>query len=231
MTTPNARLRARSIGFKAQAHSSIKRDTVVTVTTGNLGSTFIYNPSPPQATTDLRISGQPSWRSYFQFRDNLDSLSVPCPNATVNCRVLLKNATINYAALLLQPLPTQAAYSPEDSIIVAAYAVFPNSTLPIGRSPLGGIVGTTRYPLKPAQFAGGTQARVEVPITGFVATLAGARDTTTVNSATRPTSISLLSSPEGATFGFASFASRRAGPAVAPKLRLIVTVAFEVQLP
>lgn len=229
-TTPNSRLRARGIGFNVQARSKIRRDTVVTVTTGNLGSTFIYDPLPPRPTSDLRVGGQPSWRSYFQFRDNLDSLSVPCPNAA-NCKVLLKNATINYAALLLQPLPTLAAYSPEDSIIVGAYSVFPNTTVPIGRSPLGTVVGSTRSSLKPAQFIGATQPRVEVPITGFISTLAGARDSTTVNTTARPTSIALLASPEGSTFGFGTFASRRAGPALAPKLRLIVTVAFEVQLP
>jgi hypothetical protein len=233
VTTPNSRIRASTIGFNVQAHSSIRRDTVVTVTTGNVGSTFISDPPPPQPTTDLRVGGQPSWRSYFQFRDNLDSLSVPCPTQTANCHVLLKNATINYAALLLQPLAMPAAYSPEDSIIVGAYTVFPNSTLPIGRSPLGTIVGATKGSLKPAQFTGGTQARVEVPITGFIAILAGARDTTAAaaNSTARPTSIALLSSPEGRTFGFGSFASRRAGTAVAPKLRLVVTVASEVQLP
>jgi hypothetical protein len=232
-TTPNSRLRASTIAFNALATSTFHKDTVISITTGNVGSTFVFNPPPPAPTTELRVGGNPAWRSYYSFRDNIDSLSVPCPTGGASCHILLKNATINYAALLLQPLPTPFAYTPDDSIIVAAYSVFPNSTLPIGRSPLGTVVGTTRAPLKPAQFSGGTQPRVEVPITAFIARLAGARDTsaTASSSTARPTSLALLASPEGSTFGFGSFASRRSDPALRPKLRLVVTVAYEVQLP
>jgi hypothetical protein len=227
--TPNARVHALSVGLQAQAHSSLNKDTVVTVTTGNLASTFIFTPEAPPSTA-LRVGGTPAHRSYFVFRDNLDSLAVPCPSGRPGCQVLLKNATVNYAALVLQALPTAPGFALEDSVYIGAYPAFPSPALPLSRSPLGSITGRSTFKVRPDQFAGAAGSTIEVPITSFVSVLAAPRDTTSTSNAARSTAIALLSAPENATFGFSTFAGRTAVTG-APKLRLVVTVATEVQLP
>jgi hypothetical protein len=107
--------------------------------------------------------------------------------------------------------------------------------LPLARSPVGDTVGRN-HPAAPASrfvVGPGATGRVEVPITPFFAALAA--DTTAAGAGTTESpgtlTLALLGAPlEGSNFGFAEFFGRRSG-ANAPRLRLIVTVATEVQLP
>jgi hypothetical protein len=117
----------------------------------------------------------------------------------------------------------------EDSLRMAAADLNVSPLLPLGRSPLGLQVGGTPKPIAPSRWAGGAGGPVEVTVTPFVERLVA--DTTQAGSPNAPTRyMALVQTPEPFTFGFAEFYGRAAGTH-APRLRLIVTVASEVQLP
>lgn len=234
-TTSGSRIRATAIALRVDAHSSIRSDTVVTLDVGAPTKTFIYTPQAPTPTAGLRVGGVPAWRSYLRFVDALRGLTVPCPGGPAGCTLRLRDVSVNYAALLLAPAPSPPGFLPEDSLRFDARGVTITPLLPLGRSPLGASVTLTPKPVPASRFAGGDTARVEVPITPFVAALL--QDTTTVpGPTTPPRSLALINFPaapsfsELQSFGVAPFYGVESGP-LAPRLRLIVTVANEVQLP
>ena len=226
--TPDVRLRATSYSLTVNAHPSLRTDTVVTATAVTT-ATFIYTPPPP-ASGDLRVGGVPTWRSFLELQRSIRSLVLPCPDATPGCTVSLKDATINYAALLLQPVVTPDAYRPTQKMQLYARPAETSPLIPLSRSPLGSVVGVVLDTIAPSRFQEGTTGgRVEMPITPFITSLVA--DTTATGSTTAPPNVLALLPPiEGGNFGFASFASLASG-AKAPMLRLVVTVATEVQLP
>jgi hypothetical protein len=108
-----------------------------------------------------------------------------------------------------------------DSFRISAYTLLVSSNAPLARSPLGVEVGRTRPFVQPAQFrdpAGGSP--VEVPVTFFVRALV--QDT--VATETPPTRyVAVLPSIEAIDFGVAAFRP-------SPRLRLVLTIASELQL-
>ncbi|HEX9105874.1 MAG TPA: hypothetical protein VF832_01570 [Longimicrobiales bacterium] len=230
--TPGSRLRFLSIGFNISAHSSIKKDTVVTSSTGNLGSTFLYDPPPPKPTAGiLYVGGIPAWRSYLTLQPDLMTRTMTCPaSAGFSCSFTLKSVTVNFAALVLQPAPA-GAWQPEDSVRVLSFTVDTSSLVALSRAPLGASLGTTAPALLPSLFASPPSAApASIPITLLLGAMAG--DTVrTGTAAGQSGTIAILHNPEPTLFGIAQFYSRRAAPALAPKLRLIVTIAPQIQLP
>ncbi|HET9984671.1 MAG TPA: hypothetical protein VFQ38_13835 [Longimicrobiales bacterium] len=228
--TNGARLKATSLLLRGLARpTTVNKDTTVTTSVGPEAVTMVSNPPPP-APTHLRVGGLPPWRSYLHFAEGLRNLTVPCPGTTSGCSIRLDRTTINYAALLLDPLPAPAGFLLEDSLRMSAANLNVSPLLPLARSPLGVQVGGTPKPIPSARFASGASGGpVEVTVTPFVEALVA--DTTQPGSANAPTRyMALVQIPEPFTFGFADFYGRAAG-AHAPRLRLIVTVASEVQLP
>ncbi|HEX9105807.1 MAG TPA: hypothetical protein VF832_01230 [Longimicrobiales bacterium] len=223
------RLRATSMGYFVNAHGKkVRPDTTVTVTPGLLGATFIYTPQAPRRAGTLQLGGVPAWRSFLTFNPAMATRSFTCPANLGSCTYTLRDVTINYAALLLQPLPS-GAFAPEDSIRPSSWVLSSATTLPLIRTPLGAHVGTVEPAFAPSAFIGSNLARVAVPITGFVATLAG--DTATaVGKGLTSNTMALEQAPEPSLFGVVAFGGRNSG-ATAPKLRLIITLGSEVQLP
>lgn len=233
MATSGARLRTTSMGYFVKAHGKkFRPDTTVTLSPGLQGLTFIYTPSPHRAPGTLLIGGAPAWRSFLTFNTALPSRTFPCPAAVGSCTFTLHDVTVNYAALLLQPLPG-FAFAPEDSVRPTTWVLGSSPSLPLIRTPLGSHISTVSPAFAPATVQAGSP--VAIPITSFIATLAGDTATAVGRGLTSNIlSIAAVSNssaaPEPALFGVTAFAGQ-AGGAAAPKLRLIVTIGAEVQLP
>ncbi len=229
---PGTRLRFTNLTYNVSAHSSIKKDTVVVQTPSTLGETFVYTPNGPGAppSGQLFIGGIPAWRSYFTLQPDLLTRTMTCPaSAGLTCTFTLKSVTVNFAALLMQPAPA-GAWIPEDSVRPEAFTLDTATGIPLSRSPLGSHLGTTTA-LAPRLFATPPAASpFAIPITPMLAAMSG--DTAAIGSAPALSrTVAVLHVPEPGILGVAAFYGLKAGPALAPKLRLIVTVAPQVQLP
>ena len=225
--TPGTRVRLSLPVIRLSARPSARPDTVVTVTANTAAWTFVFDP-PPAPGPELRVGGIPAWRSFLRFRDVLGEIQVGhCDVAGGPC-VKLSDATINYAALLLTPVPASPAYLPIDSVFVDARPVFETPLVPLSRAPLSSVLaGRTFDPIPASAFALPGAPVVELAITSFVANLLSPPDDDDALDA--PDLLALLAAPpESRNFGYAAFASRMA--AGAPRLRLIVTFSSEVEI-
>lgn len=227
VATPDARLNSPLALLRLEARPSARPDTTVTVTLGVTAGTFVYDPQPP-ASPGLRVGGVPSWRSYLRFQ-RLDTLSVPCPGepAGSGCVLRLDEVKVNYAALVIQPEATPPAFVPEDSLRVDARTVLTMAGVPLERSPLGSrAAATASQPIPPSRFLpGGGAGTIEVPLTQYIAALAAARGE---GKEPPPQVLVLYAAQEGGVFGAGEFGAL--GSAAPPRLRLIVTVATQVEI-
>jgi len=228
VATPGSRLRSPSVVLRLNARPSARPDTVVTTSVGSIGGSFVYDPEPLPGS-ELRIGGVPSWRSYFQVQ-RLDTLTVPCPDepAGSGCVLRLNEVKVNYAALVLQPDATPGGFVPDDSLRIQARTVLAMPGVPLARSPLGSLAGAIAAPpIGPATFQPGASAgAIEVPLTQYIATLAAGRSPD--DKTDPPQWFVLYASQESGLFGFGTF--RDIGSASPPRLRLIVTVATDVEI-
>ncbi|MFO7259659.1 MAG: hypothetical protein DIU52_000790 [bacterium] len=228
VATPGARLRSPSLILRLDLRpTATNPDTVITTTVGTLGGTFFFDPNPPPGSM-LRVGGMPSWRSYFHVQ-RLDTLVVPCPGEPPEsgCVVRLNEATINYAALVLQPDSTPGGLLPDDSLRIEARTVLTVPGVPLARSPLGSRGSAYLAPaLAPETFRpGASPGAVEVPLTAFVATLAAGR---TEAQGEPPRWFVLYPVVESGLFGFGTFGGL--GSPAPPRLRMIVTVATDAEV-
>lgn len=221
---PGARLVAPTGGFgvRLTARPSVDPDTTVTVVVGLDAWTSVFDP-PPATDGRLLVGGVPSWRSFLRFDDRLDSVTVAVVRDGETVRVPLNRVTVNRATLLLDPEPAPAGFVPEDSVMLDARAVMEDEGIPLSRSPLGRqSVGRPDSALVPELFtADPPVATVELPVTNFITGLLSSED--------EPRAVALVRRSGAPTFGVATFAGPDAG-ARAPRLRLTVTVATEVQI-
>jgi hypothetical protein len=216
METPGGRVFTGMPWLEVEARSSMNPDTTYIADAGLAGTTFMFTPEPP-ASAELRVGGTPGWRSIFRFQERLDTLSVPCPGVP-NCRIRLGDATINHAVLQLQPLPSPFGMRPEAALNVGAYLFLPSDQVPLARSPLGDVISAT--PVEVTSFMAPGAPVVEVGITEFVQANAlppGDQGFFV------PRYLALVQYQQR-TFGFGSFAPM-------PRMRLIVSIARELQLP
>lgn len=221
--TPGTDLVSSGVSLRLDMRPSVRPDTLVPATVTTLASTFIYQPAPGP-TSELRVGGLPAWRAYLDFGATLDTLRVPCASGTPGCTVPLREASVSFASLLLQPVDGEAGFAPERGLVLEARPVLGGAEVPLLRSPLGATVGRVtveRDSLAP------DAGRVELPITFFLVDLVeqGVDDDT---GAEPPTRLAVAQLPETASFGFATFSSRT-GPA-SPRLRLVVTVASPLEI-
>jgi hypothetical protein len=221
VSTQDARLRASDLVLRVDARPSFRPDTVVTVTVRPTDSRFIFTPRPSPSSSQLLVGGRPAWRSYVRFKDGIDTISIACPLVAADCRTRLRDAHITYAAVLLTPTASPSGFLPQDSVRLTTAELLFSGQAPLERSPIGNAISVGRDFLTPLRFvapAGGEPT--EVPVTTFVRALA--TDTTTTG--TRPTRwFGILPQVEGSDFGVAAFEP-------GPRLRLVLTVARELQL-
>jgi hypothetical protein len=213
---PGERIRVLEVFMRAEARSTIQPDTVVTVTIRPPDATFVFDPPIPATADGPVLGGITAWRTFLTLRPRLDTLRVPCPDQP-GCTVSLRELTINHAAILLEPENPPPGFAPEDSIRPVARILLESADVPLIRSLLGGIAGQLLTPLPPGRFVG--TETIELPLTDYLRTISA----DTVAATTVPPRIALLPALQGATFGFATFRP-------APRLRLVVSVASELQL-
>jgi hypothetical protein len=211
-----ARLRAAAPTLLLRARSRFHPDTVFELTLAP-ERTFIFEPTQPGSVGEPRVGGTPAWRTMIRLQDRLDTLTVACPGVP-DCTIRLGEASINYAALQWQPVLAPAGFAPELPLTIALHALLPSPLLPLERSPLTGAVGVPgEVPV--TSFTAPDAPVVELPATEFVRLIFSPDSAAFV-----PTHIALLPSGSTRTFGFGTFAGL-------PSLRIIVTLARELQLP
>lgn len=217
--TPGTRLRTGAPLLLLQARSTHRPDTIYEVRVTPT-RTFIFTPDLPDAAGTPRAGGQPAWRTVLHLRDRIDTVTVACP-AVPGCRVRLSDVSISHAALLLQPQPPPAGFSPELPVQLSVHLMLPTELVPLQRSPLTEVVSTTRLPIPVSSFTSPGAPPVELPFTDVVSLFVAPPGTTPTEQ--RVTHIALVQAGVR-TFGFAQFERR-------PQLRLVLTMTKELQLP
>jgi hypothetical protein len=225
--TQGARLRTSLPLLHLQVRPPFHRDTIATASVQATERTFIFQPETADSAAVPRVGGTQAWRTFVRLRDRLDTLTVACPGDP-NCRLRLSEAQINRAALQLQPVPSPAGFDPEHDVPLTAHFGLPAPTVPLHRLPLtaASLCRTAAGQLEPcdtiprSSFISADAPVVELPVTDLILTVVREPTDTT---AFRPTHIALL--PAGIrTFGFGTFAPM-------PALRLVISIAKELQLP
>jgi hypothetical protein len=219
LLTQNTRVRIADMLLRLDAKSPLNPDSLFTSTVRASRPTFVFQPDLPASSSSPMASGSPGWRTFFRLRDDLRSLSVPCPLFD-GCMVRLDQTAITSADLLLEPADAPLGFTPQDSMLFETVAVYATDVIPLSRSPLGATVGVTPHQISPDIFRNVVNPTdVPIPIGAFIAGLASA------DSANAPPSpyLALLPYVEGADFGVVAFRKN-------PRLRLVLTIATELHL-
>ena len=223
-TTPESFLNVRDMKLVLTTVPSTRPDTVLELSVSSEGVNFIVEGVPPVPVGSLRVGGAPSWRSVISMSipRTVDGTVEVC--GAVGCQVDLTEVHLNLAQLVLTTSQTQAGFHPRDTTRLDLRQVLNPDLLP--KSPLGGVLLPAAKILPPELFSSDADATTSFAITGFVRDVLGvAAATDTVPDA----ALALLSIIEPHMIGFASFAGP--GGVGAPALRLLFTVANEVELP
>ena len=220
METAGIRAVATDFVLRVDARSTLNPDTVVTTTIRPPERTFLFDPVLAAAGVEPLVGGNPAWRAYFEFNSGIDTLTVACPDAPVTCRIPLRDADITFAAMQLVPRVSPPGFLPSDSMQLVSRLLLVSDIAPLPRSPLGAAIGVTRGFVRRTRFlapAGGDP--IEIPVTEYVRALVA--DTSTAVPLTRW--IAVHPGIEGIDIGVAAFDPM-------PRLRLVLTVASELQL-
>jgi hypothetical protein len=220
MASPDSRLRTGNVSLVLRAISAQNPDTVFEARV-TPPRTFIFTPELAEQASMLRVGGVPSWRGVLRLRERLDTVTVACPDVP-DCRLRLGDVSISRATLLLQPAPPPPGYAPELSITMTAHLMLPSPLVPLQRSPLTEALAALTAGIPPASFREPLGPAVEMPLTDVFAS-AFARAAEGADPAQRPSHIALLQAGNR-TFGIAQFLEM-------PRLRLILSIAQELQLP
>jgi len=214
-----ARLRTGRPVLKVYARTRFDPDTTYVVVAQAPEAKFDYRPRLPTTAGDLRVSGAPTWRSFLHFRPDLRSVTVSCGPG---CTVPLAATSITRAELVLQPVPPPAGFSPELPLLPAGYQALVSPEFPLQRSPVGTAIGIIEAALEPERFRGGG-APVYLVVTEFVQAAVSDSTANAAGNTARTDWLTIL--PVGdLSFGLGAFAP-------APRLRLLLTTAREIQLP
>jgi hypothetical protein len=220
MEKSGQRVRAADVLLRVDARPSVKPDTVVTITVRAATPIFLYDPPAQRQGGELLVGGIPEWRTYLRWRPGIDTLSIPCPQVGPNCVIRLAEANINYAALILRIAEPPPGFLPQDSTRMITSPVLASPLSPLERSPLASNVGVGIEFLSPSRFQNPQGDETEVPVTPFLRRLLA--DTTSDGEPVSPW-MAILPLVTGFDVGLAAFEPT-------PRLRLILTVARELQL-
>ncbi len=223
---PGERLSIRSVALRLDARPSSRPDTIVELSAGTRGVTFIYAPFPDPPPDGVRIGGTPSWRTVMDIAipEVLDGIPELC--AVVSCPHQLDPVQISFGALVLTSRAPVPAFQPTDSIRLDVRPVFDRPSMP--KSPLGNTLLDELFgrPVPPEAFGVAAGLPIEIPFTTF------ARDVlrgTDLAGNEAPGTLALLSVIEPFSISYASFEGP--GSAAEPYLKLVLTIGPPVELP
>lgn len=222
---PGIRLQVSRINFLLRVRPSFEGTDPQFVSTGSRSTTFIYDPPPDPPVDGLRFGGAPAWRTVLDldFPGTVTAPAEAC--AVIECPFDLSAEQVTYAGIQLFTRETPSRYSTSDSLVAELRTVLRPDLLPrspLGRNPVGGVGG-----LPPDAFGLGADELVEVPLTNYVQDLI---EGDSGGGAAPASTVALLSPVEPLTFAFGEFHGGNAG-VLAPRFRLILTLADEVDLP
>jgi len=219
MTGGQGRLRISNMSLQVDFRPSTRPDTVIRVLVPVTRRTSVYTPRLAERAATARVGGVEGWRTFLRMAPTLEDLVVPCgPSGDPgSCTVRLGNAVLNRAELLLEPMPPPAGYAPTAAVPLTATTVLRPAFVPLERSPLAQVVGVADA-IPASAFGADSETTVVVDVTGFLRPLLGSDA-----QAAASDWLALFSPPEGGRFGVGAFSG-------APRLRLVLTVATEVQL-
>lgn len=216
METAGGRIRMFMPDLRVDMTSEIQPDTVVNAQAFLTAATFIFDPQPDEIAPAPRVGGTPAWRTMLRLQERLDTLTVPCPDVP-DCRLRLDEVTINFAGIQLQPVPPPAGARPEGPLNIGAFLLLPSELAPLQRWPLGDFISSTTVPAE--RFTAPGAPLVPIPITEYLRLITRPADLAQV-----PPLHLTLTTFDQRTFGFGSFAAL-------PSLRLVLSIAKELQLP
>lgn len=216
MESGGGRLRMQMPELTVDMTSEFQPDTVVNAPGILIAATFMFDPLPAETSSSPRVGGTPAWRTMLRLQERLDTLTVPCPDVS-DCRLRLDEVTINFAGIQLQPVPPPPGFRPEGPVNIGAFLLLPSELAPLQRWPLGDFISGTAVPETRFEAAGMPLA--PIPITEYMRLLTRPSDPDQL-----PPRHLMLSTFDQRTFGFATFAAQ-------PSLRLVLSIAKELQLP
>jgi hypothetical protein len=222
--TDGVRLDLESLSLVLTTRPSLNPDTLIELTVGSVGRTFVYTPELEAPEDELRVGGVPAWRSVLRvdLPRTLDGPPELC--AVVVCPLTLTAESLISASLVLHTKAPPVAFQPTDSVWVDVRQVLEPSRLP--KSPIGAsLVGLFGTKLSPGDFGDQDGVEVNLPLGRFIDSLIRARDDPDQDVAE---TIALLSTFEPLSLNFLSFY----GPdsPLGPELRLILTIGEEVRI-
>lgn len=222
---PGIRLEATRINFLLRVQPSFEGTDPVFVPTGSDSTTFIYDPPPGPPADGFRFGGAPAWRTVLDL-DFPVTVAAPAEACqVVACPLEISPEQVTYAGIQLFTRETASHYSTSDSVTAELRTVLRPDLLPrspLSARPIGGVGG-----LPPDAFGLGADELVEIPLTDYVRDLIQGDS----GGGTAPSStVAFLSPVEPLSFAFGEFHGGDAG-VLAPRFRLILTLADEVDLP
>lgn len=220
--TEGTRLSLVSLVYSLTTRPSTHRDTLVTLSVGSKGRTFIYDPEPSAPESEIRIGGVPAWRSVLtlEMPRTLDGHPELCQR--VPCPLTLTTESLISASLVLTSKATPLAYQPRDTLLLDVRPVYEPARLP--KSPLGAsLAGQAGVKLIPEYFGEDAGSEVTIPLGAYVEALVAANADSELEV---PRTVALLSLFEPLSLYFAAFEGPESPNG--PKLRLVLTFAEEV---
>lgn len=220
--TPGSRVQIDSLAFEVSARPSFGKDSVATESGDLAGRTLVMDPIPAPGGDRLFIGGAQAWRAYFRLQERLDTITVQVPGVTPAMTVTLGEATVNSAALILEPVEAPAGFVLSDTLQFIGVPVFGAGNIPLARAPVGSaFVGPIRVT---ADELAAPDATIEVDLSTVLRNLTVARPDDDSESAV---AFALLGFQDRQNFGLAAFGG--SGSAAAPRLRLILSVTQEAR--
>lgn len=208
----DTRLQIRGLSLRTRLRPESVQDTTIAVAVATGAQVFVFSPEPPRSSGIYRVGGVTGARTVLE----LDLIQdVPgCSAPTVrNCEdVSLRDVTLNYAELVLQPRPVPAGFRPlNTSSFLIRRVVEPE----LGRqSPLGqALVSDT---VSAARFEVGSDEPVRVNLTSAIQTL--------IQTDSTSLTVALLGDGSASQFGYQWYEG-------VPVVRLVYTLPLIQRLP
>lgn len=202
--TEGTELRVATVVLRFQAEVE-GREALLSESRSASPLTFIYDPPQPEPGQELRLGGVPAARFYLTFRppDTVDGLPI-------------RDAVVNHAEIFFQPLAAPTAPFRLERAVTGRPVQLLADPFELGpRTPIGPVLEIPVL-LVPDSLAAGERVGMEVT-SRIQAYFEAPPDSA------EEIRLGVRLEPDAAAFGFWSFGSEEAAPALQPRLFLVLT--------